>query len=142
MKYGERLKLVRERAGLTQNELAALTYGSVKQGTISKIERGDQERSTFDIELAVVLDVHPKWLKDEDPRYAPLWFKDGQINEEPPPYDIKNIETEPHQVAQTPKEVMALTLIRSMADFQRDEWLEIGKAKVDLYNKFKESEIK
>lgn len=72
LKYGDRLRLARERKGLTQNELAKLT--SVKQGTISKIERGDQEYSSFDIPLAQVLDISPIWLKNGNANYTPEWL--------------------------------------------------------------------
>ena len=72
MKYGQRLRAARKHKKLTQDELAELS--GVKQGSISKIERGDQDRSTFDIDLAISLDVSPKWLKDGDPTHSPAWI--------------------------------------------------------------------
>ena len=60
MQYGERLKFARKMRKLTQPDLAALS--NVKQGTISKIERGDQSASAFDIDLAVALRINPVWL--------------------------------------------------------------------------------
>lgn len=60
MKYGERLKKARKTRGLSQAELAE--QSGVKQGSISKIERGDQEASSFDIDLAMALQISPVWL--------------------------------------------------------------------------------
>jgi transcriptional regulator with XRE-family HTH domain len=60
MKYGERLKFARKARGYSQQELAKLS--GVGQGSISKIERGDQEASTFDAELAMALKINPLWL--------------------------------------------------------------------------------
>jgi Predicted transcriptional regulator len=61
MKYGNRLKEARKRKGLSQEQLAKKS--GVGQGSISKIERGDQDSSAYDIELALALDVSPLWLK-------------------------------------------------------------------------------
>jgi phage repressor protein C with HTH and peptisase S24 domain len=72
MKYGERLRLARKNKNYSQTELAA--ESGVGQGTISKIERGDQETSTFDIELAHALDVDPMWLKTGEDKFAPDWL--------------------------------------------------------------------
>lgn len=60
MEFGERLKAAREAAGLTQEELAKKS--GVKQGTISKIERGDSDSSTFTVQLAIACGVRPEWL--------------------------------------------------------------------------------
>ncbi|MEE8128162.1 helix-turn-helix transcriptional regulator [Candidatus Vondammii sp. HM_W22] len=64
MKYGERLRYARKDRGLSQNQLAEKS--EVKQGSISKIERGDQEASTFDIALARALNISPAWLSSEE----------------------------------------------------------------------------
>lgn len=63
MTLGERLKLAREYAGLTQDGL--VDKSGVHQATISKIERGDAERSSFVVELAVACGVQPEWLAME-----------------------------------------------------------------------------
>lgn len=76
--YGQRLRLAREHKKLSQDELAELS--GVKQGTISKIERGDQGASTFDIELSDALGIHPLWLKKGDTRYAPEFTGGSYIN--------------------------------------------------------------
>jgi transcriptional regulator with XRE-family HTH domain len=60
MKYGERLRFSRKARGYSQQELVKLS--GVGQGSISKIERGDQEASTFDVELAMALKINPLWL--------------------------------------------------------------------------------
>ncbi len=72
MKYGERLRLAREHKGLKQDDLAKLS--GVKQGTISKIERGDQNSSSFDAELAHALDLEAMWLKTGKQSFAPDWL--------------------------------------------------------------------
>lgn len=58
--YGERLLWARKRAGLTQIQLAEAS--GVKQGTISKIERGDQNESAFDSILGHHLNINSYWL--------------------------------------------------------------------------------
>jgi transcriptional regulator with XRE-family HTH domain len=63
MNYGERLRYAREKREMTQEELAAKS--KVGQGSISKIERGDQEKSTHDIKLAFALQISPFWLAME-----------------------------------------------------------------------------
>jgi transcriptional regulator with XRE-family HTH domain len=78
MKYGERLDAALRVKGLKQKQLAALT--GVKVGSISKIVRGDQDRSSFDGKFAVVLDVHAKWLSDGDEDYAPAWLSEYMAN--------------------------------------------------------------
>jgi len=63
MRFSERLRLAREYAKLSQEELS--TRAGVKQGTISKIERGDSESSTFTVHLALACGVRPEWLAME-----------------------------------------------------------------------------
>jgi transcriptional regulator with XRE-family HTH domain len=72
MKYGERLKAAREHAGLSQEELVRLS--GVKQGTISKIERGDQNFSGFDAKLAHCLNINALWLSEGNVNFAPDWL--------------------------------------------------------------------
>jgi transcriptional regulator with XRE-family HTH domain len=80
MKYSERLRTARKHKNLSQDALSILS--GVGQGTISKIERGDQESSTFDIELAEALDISPLWLKTGDKKNTPKWLNSGdQVNE-------------------------------------------------------------
>jgi transcriptional regulator with XRE-family HTH domain len=64
MEFSERLKQARGHAQLTQEGLA--TKSGVKQGTISKIERGDTDSSTFTVQLAKACGVRPEWLAMED----------------------------------------------------------------------------
>ena len=75
MKYGERLKIARKHKKLSQPRLAELS--GVGQGTISKIERGDQEFSGYDSILSKILDIHPFWLTDGDPNYKPEWLDEN-----------------------------------------------------------------
>ena len=57
---GERLKAARGHANLTQHDLEAMT--GVKQATISKIELGKSETTTFVVQLAVACGVRAEWL--------------------------------------------------------------------------------
>lgn len=57
---GDRLKKARKRARISQEELA--NKCNVSQGVISKIERGDQDRSTKTNEFAKILMCDPYWL--------------------------------------------------------------------------------
>lgn len=61
MNLGERLRAARKRKGWTQIQL--VEHSGVKQGTISQIERGDQEKSIFVVPLATALGVSPEWLE-------------------------------------------------------------------------------
>jgi len=66
MKIGERLKLAREKAKLTQGQLAEKT--GVSQQTISKLETGKSDSTSEVVQLAAVLAVSPEWLvTGEDP---------------------------------------------------------------------------
>ena len=62
MTFGERLRRARLDAKLTQDELGDLA--GCGQGVISKIERGDQDASTYTVKLASILKVSPYWLDD------------------------------------------------------------------------------
>lgn len=70
--YGERLRAARKHKKLSQTELSSLS--GVGQGSISKIERGDQESSAYDVELAFALDVNPLWLKNGNSEFMPRWL--------------------------------------------------------------------
>ena len=78
MKYGDRLKLAREHKGLSQEELAKVS--SVGQGTISKIERGDQNSSGYDAVLSHTLDIDAMWLYSGKDEFAPEWLMPGKKN--------------------------------------------------------------
>lgn len=79
LNYGERLKWARKRAGLTQLELAELS--GVGQGTISKIERGDQSESSYDTILAHHLNVYAYWLTtgEGNPDITPLTTSESNL---------------------------------------------------------------
>lgn len=56
----ERLKQARAHAGFTQDQLSAESH--VTQATISKIELGKSESTTFAVQLAVACGVRAEWL--------------------------------------------------------------------------------
>ncbi len=62
MKFSERVKVARQFASLSQEELA-LAVG-LTQGLISKIERGDQEETASVVKIAKACGVRPEWLDD------------------------------------------------------------------------------
>jgi len=98
MNYGQRLKAARKHKKLTQPQLAELS--GVGQGSISKIERGDQEVSAFDIELAYALDVSPLWLKTGNKKHAPDWLSEDFIKDvqQELPRPESNAKYEPSEV--------------------------------------------
>jgi len=61
MKYGERLKIAREHASLSQAELAYKS-GVGTQENISKLERTDATGSVFTVQYARACGVSPDWL--------------------------------------------------------------------------------
>lgn len=79
MTYGNRLRAARKQKDWSQETLAK--RANVGPGTISKIERGDQDASTYDIELALALGVQPIWLKNGDPKHAPDWLSNPEEKE-------------------------------------------------------------
>lgn len=78
MSFGDRLRQERDANGWTQNELAARC--GVKQGTISRIERGDQAESVHTPKLAAALGVNALWLAiGEGPREASVHTGTGAL---------------------------------------------------------------
>lgn len=63
MTLGERLKIARAHAGITQLELSERSGAS--QQAISSIERGDADGSTQLVQIAVACSVRPEWLAME-----------------------------------------------------------------------------
>ena len=80
LNYGNRLRAARKNKKLSQQDLADIS--GVGQGSISKIERGDQDTSAYDVELSFALDVHPMWLKYGDDRFLPDFVKADYIEGE------------------------------------------------------------
>jgi transcriptional regulator with XRE-family HTH domain len=80
MTYKDRLRSARKHKGFSQNQLAEKS--GVGQGSISKIERGDQKASAYDIELAEALDINPLWLRTGKEAYKPAWL--GGATPKPP----------------------------------------------------------
>lgn len=61
MKYGERLKAARKKAGLSQIGLAEKARVGTQEN-VSKLERGSAEGSEFTVQYAAACDVNPYWL--------------------------------------------------------------------------------
>ena len=91
LEYGDRLRLAREHHNLTQGKLAEIS--GVGQGTISKIERGDQHSSGYDAELAYILGIEAMWLKTGNDKFAPSWILNNQLNSSTPIQSIKDKQT-------------------------------------------------
>lgn len=70
--YGQRLLAARKNKKLSQEKLAEIS--GVGQGTISKIERGDQDSSAYDSILAHHLDINAMWLTTGDDEFKPTWL--------------------------------------------------------------------
>lgn len=66
MKYGQRLKLAREYAKLTQNELAGALNNIVTQANISKLETSEAQGSIYTVQFATACGVRPEWLASEE----------------------------------------------------------------------------
>lgn len=64
MNLGDRLRLAREHAGLTQEELGL--RATCGQAVVSKIERGDQDKTAYIVKLAAACGVNPLWLDTGD----------------------------------------------------------------------------
>jgi transcriptional regulator with XRE-family HTH domain len=61
MSIGERVKLARKEAGLTQQELA--NKAGIKQSTLSELERGDSYGTKTLASMAAALSVNALWLE-------------------------------------------------------------------------------
>ncbi len=74
MKYGERLRLARKRAGLTQQALADLV--GMKQPSLAYLENPakDSNGSEFTVKIARVLGVSVDWLDDEIGEMVPMTY--------------------------------------------------------------------
>lgn len=80
MKLSDRLKAARKAKHWTQQELA--DKSGVPQGTISKIERGDQETTAYTIDLADALGVSATWLsKGTGPVGPPPYSAESNVQE-------------------------------------------------------------
>jgi len=60
MELKDRLKIARERAGLSQHELAR--QAGVRQQTIHKLEKGIIKRSSYLFKISQILGVQVEWL--------------------------------------------------------------------------------
>ena len=87
MKLGEKIRLLRERKGLSQTELAKAA-GYESRSSISKIEKGDSDPSQKALaRIAAVLEVRPSDLISEEsvqeiqthPHGVPVYLKHGEV---------------------------------------------------------------
>lgn len=62
MALGKNIKELREKKGLSQDDLSALTQGEVSQGAISALEKRDSASSEFVMSLAKALNVTAREL--------------------------------------------------------------------------------
>lgn len=62
MKYGQRLRIARQHAGLTQKELVEKTGNICSQENISKLERADATGSEYTAQFAHACGVRAMWL--------------------------------------------------------------------------------
>lgn len=101
MKYGERLKLSRKHAGITQAELATRIGNGVTQAGISYLEKSEATGSEFTAQFAEACGVRPIWLASEigpmideyrlaseiasklDARELEAWYRAGRALAEP-----------------------------------------------------------
>lgn len=83
MKYGERIKMARQHAGLTQPELAERLNGKLSQQGISYLENSDANGSEFTVQIADACNVNPRWLAYESQPMVQTVFYTGspQMNE-------------------------------------------------------------
>lgn len=81
MKYGERLRMAREKvAQITQQELADRIGNLCSQENISKLERGDATGSEFTAQFAEACGVRAIWLASEQgPMVGGYYVENEQI---------------------------------------------------------------
>ena len=78
MKYGERLKLAREHAQLSQSQLGERV--GVSQANVSKLELGDGSGSEYTVQFATACGVRPEWLATEQGEMTDgLYVEDTRI---------------------------------------------------------------
>lgn len=111
MKFGERLKVARQYAQLTQSELAVKS--GVSQVTISKLER-ESDSSSFTVQLAVACGVRPEWLAMEEGEMVDGFYVSDerlkhalQIMQQLPEYAVDDAIKELDQMAKLIKRATA-----------------------------------
>lgn len=77
MKTGEKIRIARERVGLSQTQLGE--KAGLSQKAISKLEVGGSDNSRQIVNIAEALNVKPEWLSfDVNP---PQWFIESYPDE-------------------------------------------------------------
>jgi transcriptional regulator with XRE-family HTH domain len=62
MSIGNRLKIARKHAGLSQIDLVAKLNGLMSQQNISQLESGTNKGTEYVVQLAMACNVSPEWL--------------------------------------------------------------------------------
>lgn len=70
---GQRLRIAREKSGLTQAQLARRVRVKITQGTIGHIESGRSENSRYIVWIAAALNVRAEWLLTGDGEMFDAW---------------------------------------------------------------------
>jgi len=78
MKYGQRLKMARKYAGLTQQQLADKVGGINTQANISYLENSDATGSEFTVQFAHACGVRALWLAEEQGEMVDGYVVDDQ----------------------------------------------------------------
>lgn len=112
MKLGERLKLARKHAGISQEELGI--RAGCGQAVVSKIERGDQEKTGYIAKLAKACGVNIEWLDEEI----------GEM-----------IPSSPLIVNQDSPEYLVYKVMEQMDDKTKRQLLKIGNSLIEPENK-------
>ncbi|MCY1530551.1 transcriptional regulator, y4mF family [compost metagenome] len=109
MEYKDRIKAARKHAKLTQVELAKLV--GIDQTSISDLERGKSQSSSFNARIAAACGVNPLWLEDD---VGDMVFK--------PDYDeiADQVERASGIRSLDAKEIRALNRTSSAADLVRE----------------------
>lgn len=118
MRYGERLKIARMHAGLSQAELAARAKVGTQEG-VSKLERTDAEGSEFTVQYATACGVRPEWLAMEEGEMVDgLYVHDEKLKRA-----LVLLQSLPdYAVDQAVKDIASITeLVRKASSGQRED---------------------
>lgn len=70
---GDRLRIAREKRGLTQKELASMVKVPITPTTISHIESGRNENSRYIVWIAAALKIRSEWLCTGEQEMFDTW---------------------------------------------------------------------
>lgn len=109
---GDRLRIAREKRGLTQKDLAKLVKVNITPTTISHIESGRNENSKFIIWIAEALEVRSEWLCTGEGNMFDYWPWKGVPSE--------RIAQLPEHVVEDIGDYMHLKLLKYASDDPKD----------------------